>query len=203
MFVVAAKFLQRWKHREIEIFARERTSVRERQIAGGHSTLINFNRWIAVCSSLLPRVHAEKREVSIRWKRICRALAAIRHDASARRGATTCSMTFPFDDCNKWGPPRAVCSSPALSPKPFYHRQPFPVSHSTSGQIIQRGAAIPRKIGIFERAVTWPVIDRSQSGKNEIVFFSRASCGRWYIEIINVAPIYIYWNKKDAFFFPT
>ncbi|KAL0105279.1 hypothetical protein PUN28_016729 [Cardiocondyla obscurior] len=28
------------------------------------------------------------------------SLAAVQHDAS-RRGATTCSMTFPFDDCNK------------------------------------------------------------------------------------------------------
>lgn len=87
------------------------------------------------------------------------SLAAMKHDAS-RRGATTCSMTFPFDDCNKWGPPPPPCSLPR-SPKPFYHRQPLLVSHSTSGQIIQRGAAISRKIGIFARAAVWPVIGRS------------------------------------------
>lgn len=94
-----------------------------------------------------------------RWKRICRR-------DTTRRGATTCSMTFPFDDCNKWGPPLPPPPPPPpRSPKPFYHRQPLPVSHSTSGQIIQRGVArsVEKKSEFLSATwLGWSLIDSSK-----------------------------------------
>ena len=71
-------------------------------------------------------------------------------------GTTTCSMTVPFDDCNKWGPPPSSLPQPVPKPilpptaTPRFEFNKWP-NHST------RDCIARWKTGIFQPADShWP-----------------------------------------------
>lgn len=62
-------------------------------------------------------------------------------------GTTTCSMTVPFDDCNKWGPPPSsspTCSQtilpPAATPRFEFNKWP---NHSTPDYVALKNWNFP------------------------------------------------------------
>lgn len=96
-----------------------------------------------------------------RWKRICRW---------PRCGATTCSMTFPFDDCNKWGPPPPPYSLPRALPNHFTTDSHSPFRIQQVAKSFSAGSRSVGKKSEFSSA-TWlgrSSIDSSKRDKNSL-----------------------------------